>query len=282
MRDRILTLLDNHPNLPAFPDILVRLDEELKSKSTSNSRLAAIIETEPALAGRILTIARSAQYGSKSIGTMSDAITRLGINEINKLSYCLIMSRLFHEDMPIDMKEFWQHSMTVAHFTRQLCRHTSVSVHCKETAYYGGLMHDLGILIFAYLIPSEYKKMIDSLPDQNENFLSIESKRFGINHTELGAEFMKKWWDLDEGVVHAAQYHHKPFEAPKESREVAALVHIADHICSLRGVSNPLSEVSVPFNESAWHSLGLSLELAEQIFEDVTVSFDSANEMLNS
>jgi HD-like signal output (HDOD) protein len=70
-----------------------------------------------------------------------------------------------------------------------------------DASYLVGLMHDVGIHVFDYLIPEEYSYFINAAEESKRTFGRMEIEKFGIPHSELGAEFIGKRWAVSEIVV---------------------------------------------------------------------------------
>ena len=282
MREKILNLIEKKGDLPAFPDILIKLQKVLDNPDAGISDIAGLIELDPILAGNILKISNSAHYrtGYQEIDTLTMAVNKLGLEKIKQLVFSLKISKLFSRVELINPLQFWKHGLAVANFTQMLSRYADISPKTQNLAHLSGLMHDIGIMVLCYLIPDEYSTFLKNLSKDEIPFEKQEEKAFGIDHQEVGARFIKKWWSIDEQIVQAVRYHHFPFTGTQNEKQCQQLVHLANGICISFGQSNGVECFSEVFNPGAWEALGLSLDDVEKMMEDVQVSVNQAVELL--
>lgn len=278
MRDAILNLLEKKGDLPPLPEILLRLQNKVRDPKVSISDIAKIIEMEPVLAGRILNLANSAFYsrGFNQIKTLSLAIGKLGLREIIKMVYSIELTKIFIDSTILDYSQFWRHSLSVAIFSQTLSRRIKSLQEEQEIDYLAGLMHDVGIMVFGYLIPDEYMNFLKKLMEKEEPLEVQEKNYFGIEHAELGALFIEKWWHIDNRAVQGVKYHHFPFHGTGKERLCEQLINVANGLCNNQGITNGITCYTEVFKEGAWESLGLSLEEAENMIKDIHASLNEA------
>ncbi|MFO7754234.1 MAG: HDOD domain-containing protein [Desulfobacteraceae bacterium] len=283
MRKKILSLIDKKGNLPVFPDILVRLQKVMDDPYAGMNDIARIIELDPALAGRILHVSNSAFYhtGYDRIDSLPTALNRLGMEKIRQLVFSIELTKLFSDSRLINPVQFWKHSLAVANFTRLLSRYAAdMDPALENTAYLSGLMHDVGIMVMAYLIPAEYARFLENLSQEEIPLEKQEERAFGIDHPEAGARYIEKWWHLDAKIVNSVRYHHLPFMGSENDRRCEQLVHLANGICTSHGQSNGIACYNPVFNPGAWEAMDLSLADAEKMMEDVDVAVHRAMELI--
>ncbi|MBF0102016.1 MAG: HDOD domain-containing protein, partial [Desulfobacterales bacterium] len=180
MREQIIKLLHQRGDLPPFPDLLIQLKKLLDKPDVSIPELIKIIELDAALVGKILKLANSAFYSSSvsAISSISLAVMKLGLIKIKHLIYSLELSELFTDNRILDYKQFWEHSIAVANFTEQVATYIHASREVQDKAYMAGLMHDVGIMVFAYLIPKQYSEFLKHVEDTEETLEKQELAYF--------------------------------------------------------------------------------------------------------
>ena len=282
MREKILNLIKKRGDLPAFPDILIKLQTVLNDPDAGISDVARLIEIDPILTGNILKISNSTHYrtGYQKIDTLTMAVNKLGLEKIKQLVFSLEVSKMFSHVKLIDPLQFWKHGLAVANFTQMLSRYTKVSPKVQNFAHLSGLMHDIGIMVMCYIIPDEYSLFLKNLSKEEIPFEKQEIKALGIDHQEVGARFINKWWKIDKQIVRSVRYHHFPFSGTQKDKQCQQLVHLANGICTSFGQSNGVDCFSEVFNPGAWEALGLSLEDVEKMMADVQISVNQAVELL--
>ena len=282
LRKKILNSLSSQGDLPAFPEVVARLDEELRSINVSDRGIADLIKSDLTLSGRILQVANSAFYGGgrREVTSLSMAITRLGQRKIREVTYSLALAKLFTDSKIIDHRRFWRHSIGVASFSQALCRRTGFPAVIEENAYLAGLMHDVGVMVFAKVIPDEYRLFLQEVAGRETSLPAQEKAFFGIDHAELGYEFIQKWWPVADTVSSAVAAHHSPIDPSAPVRNICQLVNIANTICNFLNFDNGVNVYSSVYSESAWLMLGINLEDVEDLLEEVQASIRYAEELL--
>ena len=283
MRSLILDLLEKKGDLPPFPEIIMKLQKIVQDPDAGIIDVVNLIKMDPALAGSIIKLASSALYskGFKGDKTLMSSVQKLGLNNIKQIVFSVELSRLFTKSRSIDSKSFWRHSVAVALVTQRLSHYIEISNQVQETAYLAGLMHDIGIMVFSYLVPDAYVEFLVNAQKEEKPLHVLENEAFGIDHQELGALFVKKWWHLKEDIINSIEYHHFPFKGTSDEIQCQQLVNVANGMCNIHGITNGIDIYQELFREGAWEGLGLSLADAESMIKDVNLSIDQAYEMLS-
>lgn len=281
IRHRLIELLEQKNELPAFPEILLKLQEIINNPQTGIRDISKLIEMDASLSGNILKLANSAFYsGLQPVESVTAALSKLGLERIKQFIFSIELSRLFKKERIVNYFRFWKHSLSVALFTQSLGNYTGASGQTREIAYFAGLMHDIGIMVFAFLIPKTYSSFLRTAYQSDES-LEIQEKRvFGVSHQEIGAMFIERWWKINIRIINAVKYHHSPFESAEEDRLCAQLVNVANGVCNSQGFTHGLSSCYDGFKEGAWDGLGLSLSKVHIILEDVNRSMNESLELL--
>jgi HD-like signal output (HDOD) protein len=283
MRQRILNLLKIKGDLPPLPEIVLRLQSMVKDPQKSIKDIAKLIEYDPVMAGRIINLSNSVYYTRSQtlIKTLPVAISKIGLNMLLKLVYSLKISNLFSDNSVLDCVRFWRHSFAVAIFTQSLCNKIKANREEQDIAYLAGLMHDIGIMVFIYLIPNEYSDFLKKAKEKEIPIEQQEKEAFDIDHGELGSIFIENWWHIDKKVCQAVLNHHNPFQGDGCERKCAQLVHISNGICNNVGIYNGTGCFTESFKEAAWQELGFTLDELEIILTDVNSLVEQAEELIN-
>ncbi|MCP4724546.1 MAG: HDOD domain-containing protein, partial [bacterium] len=218
MREKIIDLMNNKGDLPPLPDVLVKLQQIIDDPRTGIPDIVKILEMDPVLAAKIMSVSNSVHYtrGAGASKTLLMAVNKIGRNELLKIVYSIELSKMFSDNRIMDYTDFWKHCLSVAVMTQSLCKRLNFEEDYLDIAYLTGLLHDVGIMVFAYLVPDEYKNFLSATQgDDEESFERQEINTFGIDHSELGGMFISKWWDLDDRISQAIKYHHFPYPEEK-------------------------------------------------------------------
>jgi len=283
MRDRILELMAAKSELPTLPEIVIKLQKMVRDPSVNVKNIAKLIEVDPVLAGKILKLANSVYYSRSTtpIKTLPVAITKIGLNMLVKLVYSLKLCTMFSHNKVLERDQFWTHSLAVAIFTQSITNHIKFSREEIDIAYLAGLMHDIGIIVFIYLIPDEYQNFLLEKKEDEEPIEVYESQTFGIDHAELGSRFIETWWGVDERISMAVRFHHSPFIGEQSERTYEQIVHVSNGICNIQGITSGTGFKNEVFKEGAWGALGLSLNEVDTIIQGVNDSLEQARELIS-
>jgi len=268
-------LLLKDSELTSLPEIYIRVSEILDNDNASSAQIGQVVETDPALATRILKMVNSAFYGfPQTISTISQAISILGRDRLRQILIGTMLGGVFGkmDNKVLFMEDFWQHSVKTAILSRYLCRESTIDEEA-ESLFTAGLLHEIGRLIIAQQIPEQAIQIQQFIEAEDADLYLTEQKVLGFSHCEVGAAFIKKW-GLPEILSEVAENHHTP-EMASEYKEEIRLVYLANKLTFLVA---PIEQEEVEFaleDIEGWQLCGLSVQniteacrLAdEQVFE---------------
>lgn len=283
MRDEILNRMGEKSNIPPLPDILIRLEAKIDDPSGELDDIAQLIETEPILAGRLLALSNSVFFGAgrEKILSLKGAVLRLGLKLVLDLAYTLELPRIFSGVGTFKQDKFWKHSLAVGVLSRHIAGSWDPERRVGEQAYLAGLMHDIGILVFYFLIPKEYKKFLKDIQEKELPLELLERETFGICHAELGAGFIKKWWPLDAEVVEAVGRHHQTLDPVKDQDMVVAAVNLSNAMANAHNWQVGLGNPGDALNRKFLIAKGMTLETYQEFVEDARESLKAAQNILD-
>ena len=283
MRSKILQLVDKKGDLPPLPEIMLRLEAKVDDPEVDIEEIALIIESEPVLAGRLLKLSNSVFFsgGRDQVEDLAGAILRLGLKMVLDLTFTLELPTLFNKVRIPNQRQFWQHSLAVAVFARIICIRFD-NVKCEpDLCYISGLMHDIGVMVFSYLIPDKYSDFIRDNWSEGSPLDALEDKEFQINHAQLGAIFIKKWWNLKPEVADAVLGHHADLSKVKNISPVCQVVYIANYVANNYGFAHKVIDSKIePFDEKKILDFGISMEVLENIVEETRGDIENTSEIL--
>ena len=133
--------------LPSLPDLALRIRRAIEDDSSDARDVARLVETDPAMAAKLVKAANSALYaGLGAVETCSAAVVRLGMQTTKQLVMTFALKEVFQsKDAAIQkrMHVLWKHSAQVAALCFVLAR--EVLRLSAEEALLIGLVHDVGI-----------------------------------------------------------------------------------------------------------------------------------------
>ena len=212
-----------------LPQNMVDLLHVINDPSADFEDLAAIVRQDPKLATQTLHMCNSAYYAFPvEIVSVAHAVKLVGLKTVAGLAMAayfqgLLESRGASGDLWLhDAKN---HIMTVAHLAEYFTRNTGVN-ESPGTAFTGGLLHDIGKLVFAQL-PPEAAKAIHRLTDASGlSLLEAEQAELETDHAAVGSR-LADLWDVPIMISDAVRYHHRPMES---EYLLTLIVHISNEM----------------------------------------------------
>jgi HD-like signal output (HDOD) protein len=143
------TLASGIIELPAFPQVVIKVQEAYKDPNYTPQLVARLISAEPTLARRLLDMANSVAFNAtgRVIIDLGLALTRLGAQKV----YGVVLAHAIQDIRRTEslrsiagrMDELWSDSATVAHFSQAVAKRASLPI---PEAFVAGLLHLMGRL----------------------------------------------------------------------------------------------------------------------------------------
>jgi putative nucleotidyltransferase with HDIG domain len=226
--DQIERRLAACPRLPSLGSINDVLRELLNAEQCYTSQVADVIRRDPSMTTRMLRLVNSVYYGlSVPVSSIEEAVFYLGVRQIRRLA---IVTPVIEDLQKLagrtgfPWREFWRHCIATAIMTRETLG--EVQAGSDEVDYVAGLLHDVGKIVMVAAFPEYFEQIQARLGEEKMSLLGMETETLGINHCELGAQYLSAH-KLPAATIHAVRFHHHPGSATTDIRLVAA-VQVAD------------------------------------------------------
>lgn len=245
---------------------------ELTQKHDANIQtLTHLVQTDPAMSGRILRYANAVHGGSlRHIASLPHAIVFLGLFRVRQiaLGFSLIDHYRSGACTGFDYLGYWTASLATG-ITAQL---VSAQAQCPpDESFTCGLLSGIGRLALATVFPNEYSGMLQD----NLSGLALreaETGSFGLDHASLSAELLLDW-GLPEIFYQAVRYHELPTEAPfaagSRAQTLTAALHFAAKVGSLLNLDAAQRWERVPSLYHAAAQIGLEDHQVPPLVESV-------------
>jgi putative nucleotidyltransferase with HDIG domain len=226
------TIVDNISSLPQFPENILTVQRLISDPESEMVDIARQISMDPALTADLLKIVNSAQYMLfKKVDSITDAVKMVGMRGIRNLLYSYGTQKILGDETA-EKKILWEHSYKTAFFAFNLVRNFRKNRNFLDDAYVGGILHDMGKIVFSNIHPNLLKKIKAFCSEKGLPASTFEDLSAGMNHAEIGARIAEKW-NFPEALVNAIRYHHDPGSAPDEYRDLVNTVYLANMFCEL-------------------------------------------------
>ncbi|MBI4793596.1 MAG: HDOD domain-containing protein [Deltaproteobacteria bacterium] len=227
--DSIQQKLDDLPDLPTLPHIVVEVNRMMAEQNITVSRMCETIERDQVMVARILKLVNSSFYGFQSqINTVSHAVVILGFQTMQNaiLSVSIIESFKKKDVVPgFDMTDFWKHSVAVAVISMKLGE--MVKNENPEVCFTAGLLHDIGKVVLAQFFPEMFRIVWNGLhEDSYPSFYEAESDLLETDHARIG-DYLGRRWQLPPALIDTIRCHHS-IKKNMENLAMVRIVHAAD------------------------------------------------------
>ncbi|HTV59258.1 MAG TPA: HDOD domain-containing protein [Verrucomicrobiae bacterium] len=253
LRSRIRNL-DAIPSIPAVLAPLLRC-LELPSDQVEVEKITELVSYDKSIAAQCLRMANSPLFApGRPVETIRGAVIALGSRRLRDILWSSFLIRMAPKtEWPVNPVAFWEHSFGCAIVTQQLAR--KVGCQDPEKAYLCGLLHDIGELVYATVLPAEFRSVVDAARARNISLYDAELELLGFTHADTGS-LLADYWSLPPDVKKVVEFHHAPELAPSPV-VLPALVHLSDLLCRMQGMGYGIEEMAeVDFlDSSAWRLL---------------------------
>lgn len=274
LKKRILRTLDD---LPPMPQVAQKARQLTVDDRSSFHDLARIIETDQAIATRVLKISNSAYYGLVGkVTSIQHAAAILGMKTLNELLTFACAGSLLEQELKgygLMSGDLWKHSLATAGCARSLAQAKKPDL--VDDAFTTGLIHDCGKLILDTYIAERHNQFMAFLEPEGTSFLDAEKELLGFDHAEIAGDVCLKW-QIPANMILAIQAHHKPSLAG--NNDLAHIVHAADAIALMTGIGSGIDGMKYEIDVAVMEALRLdsneiglhmaaALEFVEQTME---------------
>jgi HD-like signal output (HDOD) protein len=190
------TLVAGTVDLPAFPQVVIKVQEAFKDPNYTPQKIARVIATERSLADRLLQMANSTAFNAtgRVIIDLGVAINRLGAQKVYSVALGHAVAHMRQNEslrsIAPRLDELWSECVTVAHFSGAVAKRSSLPF---PGAFAAGLLHGIGRI---YIMVQTVKQG-KSIPQVPLNAALVDAWHPAI------AKAVLKNWQMDEAVCEA-------------------------------------------------------------------------------
>ena len=270
--------------IPALPDLTLKVLSILDDSSRTLQEAVALIKQDPSLVMRIMKVANSARYGgTMSITALEIAAGRLGVNLLKQITLLDGLTMVFQTNQESHLTDFWRHSLSTACLTEELFKKakwpTGVLAPNRIECFTAGVIHKMGFLFMLSAFEEEVHALLDDEALETRSIIALEIDRLGCSHEDVSA-FLCKKWNLPEGLADVSSFHSNYKDCPEEYRPLCALVYLAAYISRQGDVEGVFKKEFIRLDESVWEYLGIEKMDTDEIDALANKALDFSKEIL--
>jgi len=276
LKNRILSKVED---LPPMPQVAQKGRQVIADETSSFKDLANVIETDQAIAARVLKIANSSYYGvSTNVRSVQQASVVLGMKTLHELLTLACASSVLGSELKgydLSSGDLWKHSLATAFCARSIASKKDPKF--ADDSFSAGLIHDSGKLILDPYIDERKEEFAEFLEAGGKSFLDAERSILGFDHSGIAADVCNKW-QIPKTITNVIKYHHNP--SMSHNKDFAYIIHAADAIAMMSGLGNGMDGAMYTLDDLAIKRLDLknddiSMLMSEAVeyVEETTGSF---------
>jgi putative nucleotidyltransferase with HDIG domain len=201
---RVELILQQLEELPTLPAVAIRLLEVTAKESSSAKEVVELLESDPALATRLLQLVHRADAGVRGeVATVDRAVLLLGFEAVRAAVLAVsVFQTMAGDGKPgeghFSREEFWKHSVAVA-CCAELLAEALTLVWGKDAgvdssvAFTAGLLHDLGKVALDAALPKSFSRVVEAADLLRGNIADVERTVIGLDHMVVGKRLAERW-----------------------------------------------------------------------------------------
>ncbi len=245
--------------------------------------LTRLIEADPSLTGKVLSMCRRADTGlGDKVTSVNRAITLLGLDAVISAMLSVEVFDLLSNEQDaskrggFDAPGHWRHAIAVASASEMIAQaHKSLDIK-PETAFVAGLLHSIGRVALQITLPDAYARVLRVAESRGVDSAPLERELIGLDHHAAG-KHLAEHWGLPRQLSDCVWLHaHPVISLPKTPhRRLVAVVAAARALCRRLnlgwsgdyGPGPDVQDLAVAAELDPMAIDGLTLNLAERVAE---------------
>jgi diguanylate cyclase (GGDEF)-like protein len=202
--------------LPSPQGVALAILNACAREDVSLAEVVGLVQTDPALSGRLLERANAAANGGRPVIAIAQAVSRLGLQAVKQLALCFSLVDQYSKGkcQSFDYAHFWSHSLLMGVAMQEFGALQKLG--SPEELFTCGLLAQVGQLALATAYPLEYSRLLDT-GTRGKKLLMLERELLHLDHVHLSRELMARW-GIPGVLVEPVQWHEDPSEAQFASR----------------------------------------------------------------
>jgi len=196
--------------IPPFPAVALKALNLMSGTDTSLPDLCNLIRSDPGFSTAILRIANSPLVAfPKNVSSVLQASMLLGFQRLRTAVITVGLKTYLQNSFTPLMQSCWRHSVACAIIAERSAKGNFFLYLDKDFAYTAGILHDIGRVAMATIMPAAYARVVERGADNPQSILQSEREFCGIDHCQAGLSLTTAW-NLPEAFSQITACHHDP------------------------------------------------------------------------
>jgi putative nucleotidyltransferase with HDIG domain len=223
-------------SLPQFPENILTLRKMLEDPDAEMSAIAKTLGQDPSLTADLLRTVNSARYMlPRRMDNVVEAVKVIGLRGLRQMLFSYGTQRILGDGENNETtRSLWDHSQRTAFFAYGIARHVYKRKDILDDVYVGGILHDMGKIVFSSLHPDTVAKIQRFSREKGIPSSVFEEMNDGIDHAEVGARLASQW-NFPDVLVETIRHHHTPMKVNSQFRDIVSVVYLANELAKIEG-----------------------------------------------
>ncbi len=277
--------LKTSDQLPSPKGVALAVLELSQRDNVTLGEIARVVQTDPALSGRLVKLANTASRIARPVVSVQEAVVRQGMSSVRQLALGFSLLDQYREGgcEAFDYQAYWSHSLLMALTMQALGERVRIAA--SDEMFICGLLAQVGQLALATTYPEIYSTVVlRSQADGKQTLAAHERTHLETDHTELGSVLLGDWGIPKAFIRPIAQYEDAGLpQFPQDSRSTSLtlMLRLAHHLADIG-----LAETDVrPTLARDWMArateLDIPLETSGSFIDEVIASWRDWGMLLN-
>jgi len=235
-------------DLPIFSTTINKIRRMSSDPDSDAMSVAKEVLKDANLSSKLLRLGNSAYYnrGVGKISVISRAVIVLGFDTVKNLTLTLKLIESFQDANPsVEMGKMLVKSYLAAGFVRDIA--DKCGVKDIEESYVCALLHNLGEITVAYVLPDEYLRILEIVRVDGHSRAQAEQTVLGTSIARISQELASSW-EFPPSVVNTMAPSESKITRPAKDRvsfnsSITSLAHqLLDNLYNDAGENDQLSD----------------------------------------
>ncbi|MDK1311657.1 HDOD domain-containing protein [Pseudoalteromonas ardens] len=232
--EKTLAELRSGFNLPAKPEVLEHIQNELNSEEPELNRVANIISQDVATSAAVLKVINSPAYGmSRTVSDIKQAVMFLGLNSITQIVTGYLLKEAFDQSLCcISLERFWDNAIDISQIAMLIGKRVRANVPIENLQLLG-LFHDAGIPAMAMRYDNYKEVMTRAIQRPEYTLANYEEELYPTNHAVVGY-YLASSWNIPKSMCQIILRHHDPQyleeERDESEQQAFAILKLAENL----------------------------------------------------